>query len=112
MLIERKDALLDFGTATSGTFANIVDLGATDADSLEVVFTVPTAISSATTFSVLGGSSSSAVTTTLATCSIASLPAGGQVSLFVPRERGYRYITAGTSSTAAVKACLDCYPGK
>ena len=111
-MIERKDAGLDFGTATAGAFENVIDLGKSEADGLEVVFTVPTAITSSTTFTVMGGDTAADATNEIARTTVTSAEAGSSITVGIPRGHGYEFIAAGTSSSAAVTAVLDTYAGK
>lgn len=111
-MIERKDLMLDFGTATEGVFPNVLDLGKGNADSYEVCFTTPVAISAATTFTVKGGAASGSVTNKIAETTVTSAPAGAKITVGIPRNHGYRYLAVATSSTAAVNAAIDAYGGR
>lgn len=111
-MIERKDLRLDFGTASDGVFPNVIDLGKGNADSYEVSFTTPVAISSATTFSIKGGTAAGSVTNKIAETTVTSAPAGAKITVGIPRNHGYRYLAVATSSTAAVNAAIDAYGGR
>ena len=123
MVIERVDALLDFGKVSkpsAGTvaFENSIDVGAGKADRLEVVFTVGKAGTGGTSIvPLLQASADGSTWTTIKTGETiltADLVTGKNYSLSIPDGTEYTMFrpaltVAGTFTALEVSAVLDTY---
>lgn len=126
-IIGPLDALLDFGEITLGSagtnaFSNIIDLGSTNADSLECVVNVEADGVGGTNFqlAVQGSANGSSSWTTIEAGEVAALAKIKQGAIFrvgIPRDNGYRYlrlaaVTTGTFTGGKLHGWLDTYTGK
>lgn len=108
-MLERKDALLDFGTVSASGCTNTLNLNETTAGGMDVVFSFAAAVSTAAALTVEGCDTESGTYKTIAVSPSKTYEAGETVRVNIPRGTKAKFIKV---KGAACTATLDTYVGK